>query len=392
MIVQSHEGGWSPLFEVRGRPVQGLTYHQREGLTRGLMKHNGIEVIQARRNREFDLMRLAFATFVILSHSPELIDGNRSRELLTRLTGAMSFGDLGVDGFFLMSGYLIVQSFVHDPELWNFLRKRVLRIYPGYLVACVLVTIVLGSLIPAEPGFFRALNYHTVTAMAKLGMPPTPLVRLGSKVAGEDGSLWTIAYEFRCYLMVAFLGVAGLLRRKTVWVGLTVLFFAAYVSPWVSRHLFWHRGYFYTGEPEQTFRLASAFFVGGCFFLLKERIKFLPIYAGCAFAVLVAVRFTSSYLFQPAMMLAGGYLLFYLGQMKLHWVDRLPKFPDISYGVYLYGWPVELLWIDYMHGSPWTTFLAVSVISYGLGWLSWHFVERPMLKLKKRTTATLPAG
>jgi peptidoglycan/LPS O-acetylase OafA/YrhL len=83
-------------------------------------------------------LRIVFATLVLLSHAPEITDGNASRELFHRFTGSpMTFGTLGVDGFFILSGYLIVQSWLGDPELINFLRKRVLRIVPGYLVAVV---------------------------------------------------------------------------------------------------------------------------------------------------------------------------------------------------------------------------------------------------------------
>ncbi len=58
-----------------------------------------------KRNVSLDLLRLLLATLVILSHAPELTDGSRERELFTRLTHAMSFGELGVDGFFLLSGH-----------------------------------------------------------------------------------------------------------------------------------------------------------------------------------------------------------------------------------------------------------------------------------------------
>ena len=64
------------------------------------------------------------------------------------------FGALGVDGFFVLSGYLIVQSWLGDPEFLNFLRKRVLRIVPGYLVAVVLSTLAVGLLAPGIGSFF----------------------------------------------------------------------------------------------------------------------------------------------------------------------------------------------------------------------------------------------
>jgi peptidoglycan/LPS O-acetylase OafA/YrhL len=66
--------------------------------------------------------------------------------------------------------------------------------------------------------------------------------------------------------------------------------------------------------------------------------------------------------------------------------------PDISYGVYLYGWPVESLWIWYHRaGYPGTTFAVSLVLCTALGWLSWHFVERPFMRLKRRPSAPVVA-
>jgi peptidoglycan/LPS O-acetylase OafA/YrhL len=116
---------------------------------------------QQGRNRQFDLFRILFATLVLLGHAAELTDGNRSRELFNRLTrSGMSFGEVGVTGFFLLSGFLILQSWQNDSEFWNFIRKRALRIVPGYLVAAVLSTLVVGLLAPGVPNFFRHLDYH----------------------------------------------------------------------------------------------------------------------------------------------------------------------------------------------------------------------------------------
>jgi peptidoglycan/LPS O-acetylase OafA/YrhL len=101
------------------------------------------------RNKQFGWLRILFATLVILSHAQEIPTGDRAAEFLSRLTRRyLTFGDLAVDGFFLLSGYLIVKSWQYDPEPINYLRKRVLRIVPGYLVAVFLSTVVVGLLAP----------------------------------------------------------------------------------------------------------------------------------------------------------------------------------------------------------------------------------------------------
>jgi len=82
-------------------------------------------------------MRLILAGLVMLSHAPTLIDGDRHRELLTMLFGTQPLGAMAVDGFFLLSGFLIVQSWATDPNLGRFLLKRVLRIYPAFIVASI---------------------------------------------------------------------------------------------------------------------------------------------------------------------------------------------------------------------------------------------------------------
>ena len=85
-----------------------------------------------------------FATLVILSHFPELIDGNRDREILTQLFYTISFGEFVVDDFFILSGYLIVKSYYLNENPFIFLRKITLRIYPRLIVVSILCVFLVG--------------------------------------------------------------------------------------------------------------------------------------------------------------------------------------------------------------------------------------------------------
>ena len=109
--------------------------------------------VAASRNGAFDVARLLFVLAVLYAHSSEIAEGDAHLEIFTRLHIPLTWGSVGVDGFFLLSGFLIVQSWFREP-LWRpFLRKRVLRIVPGYLVAVALSVLVVGSFAADAPHF-----------------------------------------------------------------------------------------------------------------------------------------------------------------------------------------------------------------------------------------------
>jgi peptidoglycan/LPS O-acetylase OafA/YrhL len=345
------------------------------------------------RNHQLDLLRIIFATLVLLAHAPELTDGNRSREILSRLTHSnVTFGAFGVDGFFLLSGFLIVRSWQVSPDFFSFLRKRVLRIFPGYIVATLLSTLVVGLLAPGVRPFFERLDLHFVKSIFDLKGPATPSVFPGLPYSVVNGSLWTIIYEFRCYILVALFGICGLYRRLAVWLACTVVLLGLMIPTNLTAHLPWPRVFYsILGDPDQVIRLVAIYFVGGCFYIFRRNIQFHRPFAIGAFAALLCVCVLTPAHFEPALAVFGGYLMFYLGQIPIKSLEWMKKFPDISYGIYLYGWPVESLWIWYRHGSPWVTFLISTVICFVLGSLSWHLVERPMLRFKRRQARAEPA-
>lgn len=89
----------------------------------------------------FGLMRLVFATLVLVSHGPELLDGNRGREILTQVFGGLSFGEFAVDGFFVISGALITASWMNAASARDYLWRRITRIYPGFLAAIAAIAV-----------------------------------------------------------------------------------------------------------------------------------------------------------------------------------------------------------------------------------------------------------
>jgi peptidoglycan/LPS O-acetylase OafA/YrhL len=337
------------------------------------------------RQNNFNLLRLVLALLVMVAHAPELLDGDRHRELLTQLFHTLSFGELAVNGFFLLSGYLIVQSWDHAPDPVLFLRKRVLRIYPGFIVASLVSVYLVGPL-GAEPArYFAELSTAKVLlALPILHAPMIPPVFDGMPYARVNGSMWTIAREFVCYLAVLALGLTIGLRNRRVWLALACTGFAAWLYAAYGLPMRWTVQMILT---EPVVRLGSLFLAGGCFYLYRDSYRFTARGAVIAIAALLPLMF-SRQLAQPGLALFGGYLLFYFAMRPMRWTGAFNRLPDISYGIYLYGWPVQMLLLWYLPGhSPWILLALAILVVVPVATLSWYAVEQPMLKLKKVRSA-----
>ncbi len=347
------------------------------------------------RNNNFNVLRLLFAMMVVLSHAP-LANGHAPREILLRFIGTATLGTVAVDGFFLLSGCLIVQSWQRTPDLLDFLKKRVLRIYPGFLMASVVSAFIVGPLAANAVHYFAQFNLPEFLKSAfLLQQPAIPPIFSGQTWAMVNGPMWTIIYEFRCYLLVAIWGICGLFRWKSAWLGMTIVFLGLSLAPaFVSRTHFhgehFLRNAYLMDDPVQTIRLTTFFGVGGCFALFRERILLNPLWALLAAVLLFACMFgdkTAPF----GLATFGAYLLFWFAETQSPLLARFRHLPDISYGVYLYGWPVEKLLVWYVPGlSSWLVFALACVLCVPLGLASWFGIERPFLRLKPKKSVPVP--
>lgn len=260
------------------------------------------------RNHQFDLLRILFAILVVYSHAFELTDGNNHRELLCRITHQdFSFGMLAVDGFFLLSGYLIVKSWMSKPQLLDFTTKRFLRIAPGYAVATLTTTFVIGYLAPTEAHQLTHLRLDFAHSLLFIFPPSSPEVFPGNHVRILNGSLWTILYEFRCYVLVALFGILGLLRKPVLWLGTTAVLLAFLLRQDLARALPWSAEMLaLLGKPDRIARLAAVFFVGGCFYLYRSKVQFTPVLAVASVALILIVRLAFPASIETAFVLGGG--------------------------------------------------------------------------------------
>lgn len=187
---------------------------------------------------------MLFAVLVIVSHCFFL--GGFGNDPLASLTGGqLSIATVGVAGFFVLSGFLITRSALRAPSVGRFLWHRFLRIFPGYWFCLVICAFGFAPLFALqEHGVFwrvfsapsdspvsyligNAAMFHAngFSIQGVMSQRPSCIAHLLSHSAHPwsiNGSLWSLPYEFACYLGVAALAVAGVLRRKRALLSLSL--------------------------------------------------------------------------------------------------------------------------------------------------------------------------
>ena len=352
------------------------------------------------RRNNFDAIRLAMALLVVWSHAFAIWRGSEESEPLSRLMGGTyNSGNVAVLGFFAISGFLITLSYLRTPSWRDFLQKRVARIYPGYLVAVLLCSLLI---VPV----FSTRGFGEVTWAEAAGLASNLLLRnyiLPSDAfdgGPVNGSLWSIPFEFWCYLGVLALGLAGMLRRQ--WTFLLLALAVMAVRVWLDLTLRRPGGGtlgWIIGFPYFWFNVLPPFLLGGAVFVLRRSIpRSAWLLAGLVLTTLACANAPiadplrtalTRVVFPPTLV----YALFYVAFSRRLHAPNAARYGDFSYGSYLYAFPIEqmLAWtLRDRIGFPAYIALAM-VLTIVAGAASWFLVERWFLRRpgKRRPSAPL---
>lgn len=333
---------------------------------------------QAHRSNNFDFVRLLAAMSVLISHQFAL--QAKAEPLVFQY---QTLGGYAVMVFFAISGYLITASWQEDPSLWRFSARRLLRIWPGLLCTVILCGLVLGPLVtqvslrsyftdPTTLRFFGT-GLFKVSPFLPGVFPDSPLAYI------PNGVLWTIPIELRCYGYLAILGLLGVVRSR--WVMLALLLS---VSVW----------YYGIHDAEKVFDIththlfeveyATFFFSGSCIYLFRDYClignrKFVGAVIAATLGVVAYAmghELITAFVITPFLVIAFGTESFPV-------LRRFGRFGDLSYGVYIYAFPVQqtTIWLTpklniYQH------FAIAIPVTLAMAWLSWHLVEKAALSRK----------
>lgn len=336
----------------------------------------GRELIVQKKNN-LDIIRFFLASSVIFGHSYQILLPE-AQQLLADPSrrfakGQMYIGDFAVDMFFVISGYLILMSWQRHPKWADFLKNRLLRIVPGYLAAFALSVLLFGVLgaTSISEYFASAKAYGPIHWLREICLIHPPLALETYKDSFLDRNLnapmWTLIHEFKCYLGLLALGVVGAYRFRPVIPALVLFAFVQFMRAPV-----W----------ESHYRLPLAFLVGMLFYQERDliQLKALP-------ALILPIIWYGAIQFGyalPFSALTCGYTFLYLGlaAKPLKWLK-----PDFSYGMYLYGFPIQQVIAHWNRAwiQPWQLTTLATLISVGFAAMSWYGVESRFLKLKART-------
>jgi peptidoglycan/LPS O-acetylase OafA/YrhL len=347
------------------------------------------------RNNALNAWRLVMATGVIVWHSWLITGRQISFEPAHQL-----MRDVWVDGFFAISGFLITWSWFKRPRVRDYFIARALRILPGFWVCLIVIAFVIAPVSvaiqggsPAEllrsPGPIGYVVNNCALLIKQSDISGTPT---GVPVPGEwDSSLWTLYWEALCYISIAILGVTRLLR--VWWVVPSLLVSAVLWSttlPSISAIV--------EAPPDQrppldaatqsliaqnaAARFAVMFLAGALLYQVRNVIPARWSLVALSVSIVLAASLLPNYRWVAAFPLA--YALVVSGALLRN--PRLRLRTDLSYGVYIYAFPIQQLLVIVGLGflAPPIFGIIATVLTVPIAALSWFLVEKPAMSLKSR--------
>jgi peptidoglycan/LPS O-acetylase OafA/YrhL len=339
----------------------------------------------------FNLIRLLAAIQVVLFHGQEhlLIES----EWLTFFNVNFLRYFPGVPIFFFISGFLIYWSFERNNNITQYLKNRILRIYPA-LWMCLIITIVL--LFIFSENRFNLIKDKSLfiwfLAQFSIAQFYTPETLRFWGVGTPNGSLWTIVVELQFYFLTP---IIYYLRKKSsltfyifilvsIICNIIILKFdsssmlkklgSVFIAPYLYYFMFGILFYIYWDKIKSL--VENKFLVWLIIYLIWS----------IFFNVYLKIETSSYWIDSPVNLFSDILLLFLVfsaATTNIKLSNKLLKSNDISYGVYIYHMLVINTFVHLGYLTKSYQLFIMLFITLFLGYLSWILVEKNSLRLKK---------
>lgn len=347
------------------------------------MHANTLGVLFKRESNNLNLIRLLAAFSVIYGHA-SAITGHGPADIFLQVVGFKFIGGVAVDAFFVISGFLITASAASNNGIKYYLASRVLRIYPA-LIVCVSVTVlVVGPLLTTSSSYWsvsETWSYFWKNSSLASTVYNLPGVFENHFNNAVNGSLWSLYVEIRLYAIVAIVSLVGVLANRAVFnlifcIALAVGFFDP--EAWSFIFAF-----------ENHLHVALMFMIGSFAWVNRDTLTLSPWILMVLLFSAAATHGTPTFGFVYNLLLP--YIVFSLAFCPGgKWFN---KFSDYSYGVYLYGWlSQQLIMSLYPDASNMKHTMLSCFLAFLFAFASWHFVEKPAMRLRMYFKRPAPVG
>jgi peptidoglycan/LPS O-acetylase OafA/YrhL len=364
-----------------------------------------LEASSRERQNNFDVLRLAAAGVVLVSHSFVVVGAAEPH------IGSWPLGAFGVEVFFAISGFLVAKSWFGQRSLRAFAVKRGLRILPALAVTVLLCAFVLGPMVTSESGSAylgeRSTYAYPVDNVSSVATGGTvrdvshdlPGVFHSNPDTSVNRSLWTLPIEVQAYMAIALLGALGLLAGALPAMAAGLFLLSVAPSgiadlPGVGSGL-----EFVRGADGEAAHLLAVFCVSALMFRHARRVELRGDLAlAMLAALLAAVLFAGSVgttVERLVLLVAVPYLSLFCAYRSWSGLRALTNHADVSYGLYLLAFPVQQTIVHLWDGGrpdPGVVALIALPITYLLALASWHAVEKRALRLKGVLAGPAAAG
>ncbi|WP_115572446.1 acyltransferase family protein [Xanthomonas campestris] len=335
------------------------------------------------RKNNFDAMRIIAALVVIFGHAHPL----SAQPDPTLLGNAVQ--SVAVKIFFVVSGFLVAKSWWSDPHIGRFLLRRGLRLFPALFVLLALTVLVLGPLFTTLPireyvvseGVIRYFVYNIVL----YPVYALPGIFAGNPYPGAvNGSLWSLPVEVSMYLLLPALAtLAAIAKSRIVFVaisliGIALSLYYLMVVPAENQVVWWGTG------SRSVADVGPYFFLGAIIAVTPIERMLNP--GAALFLVAIAALFQLPHYWMQQLVLMAvlPYVVLSFSTIATPMISQAGRFGDPSYGIYLYGFPVQqaLFAVGGSSMGPLeNTAFAVPIV-VALAYLSWHAIEKRALSFK----------
>lgn len=324
------------------------------------------------------LLRLMLAAAVMIEHIPVVVNGLGSPLIAAN---GWSIGYAAVNGFFILSGFLIAGSLEQRRDLAAFAASRILRIMPAIIVLALVAVFAVGPrFTTVEPGVYWTsletwLYIPNVTFFLDTSGAPEGVFATNPAASEFSATLWTLRYEVIAYGVAALLFFSRFAWRAWAF----PVYFVLASCTFVAVRTMWPEA------PDllvNLLRFSAAFLLGMSVYAWRDRIPLhaLPVIAVIALpGWFVMGDHPAAEIVMNIAMAAG---LFWLAFVR-GGVPTFSRLPDWSYGLYIWHYPVfQIVWyVGY--GRSEGMMAAVGIpLAVSFAAVSWHLIERPALTQK----------